>query len=309
MPLYFVSENTFINVSLRVTNDSWRRDDKLIYLPAPTAEPPYFRLPKRVLRSYFEDVLTLTRERGVSSVVAYLPVPLDNGNVYSFLEADLGGLILSYDVNLYIILRDREREILRDIPNDLPDLPLYSMDHARASSTTPPKIRRVRRMDTEDNYSAADDCSADGFLDSSAELSGDLLVCESCESVSPLPPSLVALLENLDEGFALTLLRLIDARGMNDVDVYKKSGVSRQTWYKIMNDRDYRPSKRTVLSFAIALELNLEETHALLATVGFTLSHSLPFDVIVEYFITRGSYDVFAINAVLYSCDLEPLGG
>lgn len=117
------------------------------------------------------------------------------------------------------------------------------------------------------------------------------------------------MLENLDEGFALTLLRLIDARGMNDVDVCKKSGVSRQTWYKIMNDRDYRPSKRTVLSFAIALELNLEETHALLATVGFTLSHSLPFDVIVEYFITRGSYDVFAINAVLYSCDLEPLGG
>lgn len=307
MPLYFVGESDRTSVSVRVTNDPRVTDSGYLYLPVPTAEPPFFRLSERTLRTYFESILELARARGLSSVSTYLPLGLRNENVYCFLNADLGGLILSYDIDLYIILRDGEREVLRDIPSDLPDLPTYCAISGRPSSPARKRIRRVRRTEIEENYSSVDD--ADCLSDSAVDFGDEPPMLAICESSSAVPPSLVELLANLDEGFALTLLRLIDARGMRDVDVYKKSGVSRQTWYKIMNDRDYRPSKRTVLSFAIALELDLAETHALLATVGFTLSHSLPFDVVIEYFISRGNYDVFAINAVLYSCDLELLGG
>ncbi|MBQ2512857.1 MAG: hypothetical protein II534_05895 [Clostridia bacterium] len=115
------------------------------------------------------------------------------------------------------------------------------------------------------------------------------------------------IIEEIDEGFALKLMRLIDRRGMDDVTCYKKAGVSRQTWYKIMNDGDYRPGKKTVLAFAFALELSYEETQALLGSVGLTLSRSSKFDVIVEYFLKARNYDTAALDDVLFSFDQETL--
>ena len=109
--------------------------------------------------------------------------------------------------------------------------------------------------------------------------------------------------------FAVTLLKLIDLKGISDVECYKKANVSKQTWYKIMNERDYRPSKNTVLCFAIALKLTLEETEKLLATVGFTLSKSSKFDIIIEYFILNEEYNVFIINETLFKFDQVCLGG
>ena len=117
------------------------------------------------------------------------------------------------------------------------------------------------------------------------------------------------MLAKMDDNFAVTLLKLIDLKGISDVECYKKANVSKQTWYKIMNERDYRPSKNTVLCFAIALKLTLEETEKLLATVGFTLSKSSKFDIIIEYFILNEEYNVFIINETLFKFDQVCLGG
>ena len=76
-----------------------------------------------------------------------------------------------------------------------------------------------------------------------------------------------------------------------------------------MNQESYHPSKNTVLCFAIGLELDLEETLALLKTTGFTLSHSDTFDLIIEFFIRKGNYDIFEINETLFEFDLPCLGG
>jgi hypothetical protein len=75
-----------------------------------------------------------------------------------------------------------------------------------------------------------------------------------------------------------------------------------------MNDRYYKPSKQTVISFAIALELSLEETRHLLATVGFALSKSSKFDIIIEYFLLHGEYNIFTINETLFKFDQVCLG-
>lgn len=116
------------------------------------------------------------------------------------------------------------------------------------------------------------------------------------------------LIKNLDDTFAVMLLKLIDLKGLTDVECYKRANVSKQTWYKILNEKNYRPSKNTVIAFAISLELTLKETNQLLATVGFTLSKSLTFDVIVEYFIQNKVYDVMIINEVLFAYDQPCLG-
>lgn len=121
-------------------------------------------------------------------------------------------------------------------------------------------------------------------------------------------PDLESWIKQHDDSFAVTLMKLIDKKGMTDVQCYKKANVSKGTFWKINNDANYRPSKQTVLAFAIALELSLAETEQLLRTVGFSLSHSSTFDLIVEFYIRNGNYDVFEINSALYQYDQVCLG-
>lgn len=120
--------------------------------------------------------------------------------------------------------------------------------------------------------------------------------------------SIETMLGELDDTFAVALLKLIDLKGMTDVECYKKANVSKQTWYKILNEKDYRPSKNTVIAFAISLKLTYLETQRLLSTVGFTLSRSRKFDVIIEYFLTNGVYDIMKINETLFEFDQPCLG-
>lgn len=117
------------------------------------------------------------------------------------------------------------------------------------------------------------------------------------------------LVGNLDEPFAQTLLRLIDAKGKTDAEVYKRANIDRRLFSKIRGGKGYMPGKRTVIALAIALELTLAETEDLLKRAGFALSHSQKSDVIITYFLVNRVLDIFKINEVLFYYDQPPLGG
>ena len=120
--------------------------------------------------------------------------------------------------------------------------------------------------------------------------------------------SLKEYMKQMDRSFQEMLFDLIDESGMSDVECYKKANVDKRTFSKIKGNKDYKPSKQTAIAFAISLQLNMEETQELLATAGFTLSRSKPFDKIIRYFIHNRNYDIFEINEALFEFDQMLLG-
>lgn len=114
------------------------------------------------------------------------------------------------------------------------------------------------------------------------------------------------LMSQMDETFSQRLIRMIKDREMSESEAYKKAYVDRRHFSKIKKDAYYAPNKKTVLAFAIALELSLDETKDLLRSAGYALSRSSKFDIIIVYFIENQIYDMIEINEVLYEYD-QPL--
>lgn len=115
-------------------------------------------------------------------------------------------------------------------------------------------------------------------------------------------------LDAAGETFSQQLLRKIDESGMTDAQCYKRANIDRKLFSKIRSDAGYRPSKPTVLAFAVALRMSPDEAEKLLRSAGFALTDSSRTDIIVGYFLERREYDIMVINAVLLSYGQPQLG-
>ena len=216
------------------------------------------------------------------------------------------GFLMDHDMMVYLVIFGHDalltgKKLFRDIREYIDDI--YAEKHLIN------RRENIREQLWRENEKAA--------LDMDIQLGASIhddLICASPEqsvhaSEAPIAaPDWDSILKKTDKGFSETLLDLIDKRGMTDAQCYKKANIDRKLFNKIKNLPDYRPGKSTVAALAIALRLPLEEMKEMLMKAGFSFTHSSKFDLIVEYFIVRGNYDIFEINAALFKYGQPILG-
>ena len=241
---------------------------------------------RELLVSCYRTSLALAKEHGCETVA----FPLISSGIFGYPKDQalrvavdtIGEFLLHNDMTVYIVIFSRTAyQISSKLFADIAE---YVDDHYVDAHTDSQREHLRRRGVVESRMLTA-------YEDAPVAASG-----------------LDEALAHLDAGFSETLLKLIDRSGKKDSEIYKKANVDRKLFSKIRNNPDYKPSKATAIAFAIALELNLDETRDLVARAGYALSPSSKFDVIIEYFIMQRDYDIFKINEALFAFDQSLLG-
>lgn len=264
----------------------------VIHTVGPVWRGGFFR-ERKLLESCYRNALCLAAEKNCQTVA----FPLISAGVYGYPKDKairvaidtIGEFLMERDMTVYLVIFDQgafgiSEKLFANIAS-------YIDDHYVEEHTD--YRRESQRMYVEER--------SPGY---SAPCQMPAPCCAPKPSIS-----LKDMLETIDESFSEMLLRKIDEKGMKDSQCYKKANIDRKLFSKIRSDKHYKPSKPTVLAFAIALELTLDETKDMLMKAGFALSHSNKFDIIIEYFITRGNYNIFEINEALFAFDQSLLGG
>ena len=200
--------------------------------------------------------------------------------------------LLENEMTVFIVIFDKKAYRISE--KLFADIEEYIDDHY-VDEHTDDYSERLRRMNDYRNVVCEEKDEADDILMPLAPVAKKAM-------------SLDDALKQIDESFSEMLLREIDESGMTDAECYKKANIDRKLFSKIRSDKLYKPSKPTAIAFAIALELSLDETKDMLMKAGFALSHSNKFDIIIEYFISRGNYNIFEINEALFAFDQSLLG-
>ena len=246
---------------------------------------------KALLESCYRESLALAKEHDCETVA----FPLISSGVYGYPKDKalkvaidvISGFLLENEMTVYLVIFDKAAyRISEKLFSDIAE---YIDDNYVDIHTD---YRREGRRMRVPFYTSAGSFEA-GF-------------CEHKEM--SVEADLDARIKQIDESFSQMLLRKIDEKGMTDAQCYKKANIDRKLFSKIRSDIHYKPSKPTAIAFAVSLELSLEETEDMLRKAGFALSHSNKFDIIIEYFISRGNYNIFEINEALFAFDQSLLG-
>lgn len=246
---------------------------------------------KALLESCYRESLALAKGRNCESVA----FPLISSGVYGYPKDQalkvainvISDFLLENEMKVYIVIFDKaaykiSEKLFSDIAEYIDDN--YVDEHTDYR-------RESMRMNAPMQASV-------GLFEA------DLCECKAMLSEEELD----ARIKQIDESFSQMLLRKIDEKGMTDAECYKKANIDRKLFSKIRSDVHYKPSKPTAIAFAISLELSLDETEDMLKKAGFALSHSNKFDIIIEYFISKGNYNIFEINEALFAFDQCLLG-
>lgn len=113
--------------------------------------------------------------------------------------------------------------------------------------------------------------------------------------------SLETFLKTAGVSFSQRLMQFTEEKKITVPKLCRRSGIDRRHFSKMKNNVDYRPSKSTVIALSAGLRLSFEEAVELLSCAGYTLSKSSRADLIAEYCLRNGIYDIDKINELLFA--------
>jgi len=257
------------------------------------------------LRSAYRSALGLAAEKGLESVA----FPLLSSGIYGYPKEqafrvaveEITAFLAGSDMSVTLVLYDAGA--LKIGEKYFKDVRKYIDE----------RYIDARRRFLRGVYAPSEEqeLTCDTALRESEPLPAPRQAAKTVEKAAPQPAggrSLDDIIKRPQETFSQMLLRYIDEKGKTDTEIYKKANIDRKLFSKIRGDKDYRPKKETVFAFAVALELSLDETKDLLLRAGFAISPSRRFDLIMQYFIERGIYDIFEINETLFVFGQKLLG-
>ncbi len=268
------------------------------------------RCEEELLRSCYRNSLALAKEKDCESVA----FPLISSGIYGYpkdkaLDAavsEFRSFLDENDMDITLVIFDKDSfEVSSGIVGEIRQ---YISDaYAKKSAARDKRNRGGDAAVGTYQLAGANPLGLFGRKkESMKESSANIMLEEDmcCEANADLED----LLKTHDESFSEALLRLIDEKGMTDVETYKKANIDRKLFSKIRSDKNYKPKKQTAVAFAVALELDLGETEELLKKAGFALSDSLKFDLIIRYFIEHSNYNIYEINEALFAFDQSLIG-
>ena len=130
---------------------------------------------------------------------------------------------------------------------------------------------------------------------------------DRASSIAELTPRAITAYP-LEEDFRTVFARERLARGMSDRACYKAAAVDRKLYWNIFRRTGYKPKKRTAIALILTLRPTAELVEDLLRRLGYCLSHSDLFDIVIERCVARRIFDVETVNDILYAAELPVLG-
>lgn len=262
---------------------------------------------REAVASCYRESLNLAGELSCESIA----FPLISTGTYKFPKdealkiaiSEISSFLFDHDMTVYLVVYDRKSFVISS--KAFADIKSYIKEEDV-------KQRRIDSRRRRRQYYKVEEPSFDEYEEASFDYMEDAFFDASINSEPPhahpygAGRRLEDILETPEETFQQMLLRLIDRKGLKDPEVYKKANIDRKLFSKIRSNKNYVPSKKTALAFAVALELNIDETIDLLRRAGLALSPSNRFDLIVGYCINNKIYNIYEINTYLFDFD-EPL--
>ena len=123
-------------------------------------------------------------------------------------------------------------------------------------------------------------------------------------------PDLDKMLASQGETFSCMLDRLREERELKPSKLYNRARIHKAVYSKIMNNIHYQVSKKTAIAFGLALKLPWDQFNELVGSAGYAMTTHNKFDIVIEYFVKNGEYNIDKINEALYNLDRKlPLIG
>ena len=262
-----------------------------------------------LLRSCYESSLKLAVQNGCQSIA----FPLISTGNYGFPKdkalqiaiSVFSSFLLENEMQIYLVVYDRtsfklSEKLFQSVASYIDEYYVDSHEFCKEhQEENRRRIRHRREMEICESSTVLEEIPTVGAVE-------ELRPC--APMVASKSMSLEDMLKQADAGFTETLLNLIDKTGKKDSEIYKKANISKQHFSKIRNNPNYKPTKSTAIALALALELGLEDTKDLIGRAGYALTNSSKFDLIIQFFIEQGNYNVVEINIALYEFDQILLG-